>query len=191
MIWDFRSDFDVLDHKLLFDKLKSDTYHTLYADLTVICLLENNMYFIMVLFQMWKWKLKCGVPQGSYEGPLLFYLHQWSFCSKSSSYLRRWYNILFTSSINWGLSRALDRELQSVVMWAWSKIKKSKAGIVFGSNFRLKHKPQSVHNTFSPQVFQYQCCSIGIDWLSAWLLVGSDCQHFSDRYLFFIYRLLI
>lgn len=52
VIRDFRSDFDELDHKLLFDKLTSDTHRTLYADLTVICLLENNMYFLMVVFQM-------------------------------------------------------------------------------------------------------------------------------------------
>ena len=110
ILLDLSKTFDTLDHAILIYKLQLYGIRGVVLDLFKNYLQNRRQYVVINGFNSESKLLRCGVPQGSILGPLLFLIYINDLCNTSNS-LRY---ILFADDTSIVMSHKDPNVLQSV-----------------------------------------------------------------------------
>lgn len=179
VLLDFSSAFDLLDHEILLEKLKSYGFSLLAVNWFESYLSgRKQSVFYNGSFSSLK-ELKCGVPQGSCLGPLLFSIFTNDLPlvldhAKAVMYADDT-TIYFPAASADALTETLNAELNSVVSWTNANrlvlnVLKTKT-ILFGSNIKLKENPKLkivINSTTVSQVEDTKLLGVILDSTLKW-----------------------
>lgn len=179
VLLDFSAAFDIIDHKILLNKLKCYGFTP-----SAIAWIESYLTTRTqkVLFNGClsnAQQLQCGIPQGSSLGPLLFSIFTNDLplvCKNACVSMYADDSTLYTSARTVEeINSVLNKELQLVFNWVSENklvlnISKTKS-IVFGSKHSLRSKPQLslvLNNVVVEQVHETKLLGVTLDCNLSW-----------------------
>ena len=174
---DLRKAFDTVNHKLLLHKLTRYGFRGISNKLLQSFLFNRNQFVSIKGFDSELMEVKCGVPQGSTLGPLLFllYINDLRFCLNKSnvSHFADDTCLTHASKDIKLLERSLNADIVNVTEWLNTNrlslnVKKTKLLLFYSKNKQATNFSIKINNCYIEPVSHVKYLGVHIDNNLSW-----------------------